>query len=142
MPTRKARKTRTCRAGTGHSFPEKDSRRSRVRRLRPVFGEFSLTEIGKTRPDRPGEWIGVWGGFSGSLEVLQRFRHCTHHEESNLSLYVSGRGHYLMTMKTYRYRVVDVFTEKRLEGNPLAVFPEASGLDDATMQRIAPELKL
>lgn len=55
---------------------------------------------------------------------------------------MSGRGHYLMTMKTYRYRVVDVFTEKRLEGNPLAVFLEASGLDDATMQRIAQELNL
>ena len=43
---------------------------------------------------------------------------------------------------TYRYRVVDVFTGKRFEGNPLAVFPEASGLDDATMQRIARELNL
>jgi trans-2,3-dihydro-3-hydroxyanthranilate isomerase len=55
---------------------------------------------------------------------------------------VRVRGRYLMTMKTYRYRVVDVFTEKRLEGNPLAVFPEASGLDDETMQRIANELNL
>jgi len=25
----------------------------------------------------------------------------------------------------YRYRVVDVFTEHPLEGNPLAVFPQA-----------------
>lgn len=43
---------------------------------------------------------------------------------------------------TYRYRVVDVFTDRPLEGNPLAVFPEASGLDSATMQRIARELNL
>ncbi len=28
-----------------------------------------------------------------------------------------------------RYRVVDVFTRRPLEGNPLAVFPDASGLD-------------
>jgi len=45
-------------------------------------------------------------------------------------------------MAQYRYRVVDVFTEKPLEGNPLAVFPEAAGIDDATMQKIAKELNL
>jgi trans-2,3-dihydro-3-hydroxyanthranilate isomerase len=44
--------------------------------------------------------------------------------------------------KIYGYRVVDVFTERRLEGNPLAVFPQASGLDESTMQRIARELNL
>jgi trans-2,3-dihydro-3-hydroxyanthranilate isomerase len=42
----------------------------------------------------------------------------------------------------YRYRLVDVFTETPLEGNPLAVFPDASGLDDATMQKIAKEMNL
>lgn len=41
-----------------------------------------------------------------------------------------------------RYRVVDVFTEQPLEGNALAVFPNALGLDDATMQKIAKELNL
>ena len=45
-------------------------------------------------------------------------------------------------MPKYRYRVVDVFTETALEGNPLAVFPDASGIDDATMQKIAKELNL
>ncbi len=40
------------------------------------------------------------------------------------------------------YHVVDVFTEHPLEGNPLAVFPDARGLDGATMQRIAQELNL
>jgi len=45
-------------------------------------------------------------------------------------------------MPAYRYRVVDVFTEQPLEGNPLAVFPDASGLDDTTMQKIAKELNL
>jgi trans-2,3-dihydro-3-hydroxyanthranilate isomerase len=38
--------------------------------------------------------------------------------------------------------VVDVFTERALEGNPLAVFPDASGMDDGTMQKIARELNL
>jgi trans-2,3-dihydro-3-hydroxyanthranilate isomerase len=42
----------------------------------------------------------------------------------------------------YRYRVVDVFTETALEGNPLAVFPDAAGIDDGTMQKIAKELNL
>ena len=44
--------------------------------------------------------------------------------------------------RSYRYRVVDVFTEHALEGNPLAVFPDASAIDDDTMQRIARELNL
>lgn len=43
---------------------------------------------------------------------------------------------------TYRYRVVDVFTEHPLQGNPLAVFPDARGLDSDTMQKIAQELNL
>lgn len=45
-------------------------------------------------------------------------------------------------MPNYRYRVVDVFTERPLEGNPLAVFTDAASLDDATMQSIAKELNL
>lgn len=40
------------------------------------------------------------------------------------------------------YHVLDVFTTKPLEGNPLAVFPDASGLDTIAMQRIARELNL
>src|ERR1700677_5016467 len=45
-------------------------------------------------------------------------------------------------MKSYRYTVVDVFTTEVLEGNALAVFPDASDLDPATMQKIARELNL
>jgi trans-2,3-dihydro-3-hydroxyanthranilate isomerase len=45
-------------------------------------------------------------------------------------------------MTRHRDRVVDVFTEHALEGNPLAVFPDASGIDDITMGRIARELNL
>jgi trans-2,3-dihydro-3-hydroxyanthranilate isomerase len=45
-------------------------------------------------------------------------------------------------MPSFRYRVVDVFTERPLEGNPLAVFPDASLLDPALMPRIAKELNL
>lgn len=41
-----------------------------------------------------------------------------------------------------QYHVVDVFTKAPLEGNPLAVFTDAGGLDGATMQRIAKELNL
>ncbi|MGC1902846.1 MAG: PhzF family phenazine biosynthesis protein [Candidatus Acidiferrum sp.] len=44
--------------------------------------------------------------------------------------------------RSYRYLVVDVFTNQPLEGNSLAVFPNASGLDDGAMQRIARELNL
>ncbi len=47
-----------------------------------------------------------------------------------------------MSHRKLRYRVVDVFAERPLEGNPLAVFPEAEGLDESTMQAIARELNL
>jgi trans-2,3-dihydro-3-hydroxyanthranilate isomerase len=40
------------------------------------------------------------------------------------------------------YHVVDVFTTTPLQGNALAVFPDGSGLDAATMQRIAREMNL
>jgi trans-2,3-dihydro-3-hydroxyanthranilate isomerase len=40
------------------------------------------------------------------------------------------------------YHVVDVFTQTPLEGNALAVFLDARGIDDATMQKIARELNL
>ena len=40
------------------------------------------------------------------------------------------------------YHVVDVFTQVALEGNALAVFPDARPLNKQTMQRIARELNL
>ncbi len=49
---------------------------------------------------------------------------------------------YMNSLRSYRYQVVDVFTKQPLEGNALAVFPDASGIDDATMQKIAKELNL
>ncbi len=44
--------------------------------------------------------------------------------------------------KSYRYRVVDVFTTEPLEGNPLAVFPDARNLSTPVMQKIAREFNL
>jgi trans-2,3-dihydro-3-hydroxyanthranilate isomerase len=43
-------------------------------------------------------------------------------------------------VKTYRYVVADVFTDTPLTGNQLAVFTDARGLDDATMQALALEI--
>jgi trans-2,3-dihydro-3-hydroxyanthranilate isomerase len=43
---------------------------------------------------------------------------------------------------TFHYQIVDVFTDQPLQGNALAVFPNASGLDGVTMQKIARELNL
>src|SRR6185295_5943943 len=45
-------------------------------------------------------------------------------------------------MKTYAFVTVDVFTERRFGGNPLAVFPDARGLGDAAMQSLATEFNL
>jgi trans-2,3-dihydro-3-hydroxyanthranilate isomerase len=47
-----------------------------------------------------------------------------------------------MTGRAYRYRVVDVFTERPLKGNALAVFPDAAAIDPRLMQPIARELNL
>ena len=45
-------------------------------------------------------------------------------------------------MPAYEFVTVDVFTDRRFGGNPLAVFPEAHGLTDAQMQAIAAEFNL
>jgi len=42
--------------------------------------------------------------------------------------------------RPYHYRLVDVFTDQRFSGNPLAVFTDARGLNTELMQRIAREL--
>jgi trans-2,3-dihydro-3-hydroxyanthranilate isomerase len=42
----------------------------------------------------------------------------------------------------FAYHLVDVFTTTPFEGNPLAVFPDATGLDARTMQALARELNL
>jgi trans-2,3-dihydro-3-hydroxyanthranilate isomerase len=41
-----------------------------------------------------------------------------------------------------RYHILDVFTDRPLAGNPLAVFPDGQGIGDAEMQAIARELNL
>jgi trans-2,3-dihydro-3-hydroxyanthranilate isomerase len=41
-----------------------------------------------------------------------------------------------------RYAILDVFTDMPLAGNPLAVVPDATGLDDERMQAIAAEFNL
>src|SRR6185437_12533158 len=45
-------------------------------------------------------------------------------------------------MARFSFVTVDVFTEKRFGGNPLAVFPDARGMSDADMQALASEFNL
>lgn len=45
-------------------------------------------------------------------------------------------------MRRFSFVTVDVFTEHRFGGNPLAVFPDARGLNDAEMQALAAEFNL
>lgn len=45
-------------------------------------------------------------------------------------------------MPAYAFETVDVFTERRFGGNPLAVFTDARGLSDAEMQALAAEMNL
>jgi trans-2,3-dihydro-3-hydroxyanthranilate isomerase len=45
-------------------------------------------------------------------------------------------------MQTYSFYQIDVFTTTPLSGNPLAVFPDASGLEAEAMQALAREMNL
>ena len=45
-------------------------------------------------------------------------------------------------MPSRPFRIVNVFAESPLAGNPLAVFEDGSMLDDATMQSLALQLNL
>ena len=45
-------------------------------------------------------------------------------------------------MRELPFVTVDVFTDRRFGGNPLAVFPNAEGLSDAEMQALAAEFNL
>ena len=45
-------------------------------------------------------------------------------------------------MRDLQYAVLDVFAQRQFEGNPLAVFADATGLSGAQMQTIAREMQL
>jgi len=45
-------------------------------------------------------------------------------------------------MRSFSFVTVDVFTDRRFGGNPLAVFPDAEGLSDGEMQSLAAEFNL
>ena len=45
-------------------------------------------------------------------------------------------------MRSFSFVTVDVFTNRRFGGNPLAVFPDARGLADSEMQSLATEFNL
>ncbi len=47
-----------------------------------------------------------------------------------------------MPRRTYEFVQVDVFTQTPLAGNPLAIFPDAHGLNDDEMQALAREMDL
>jgi trans-2,3-dihydro-3-hydroxyanthranilate isomerase len=48
----------------------------------------------------------------------------------------------MTAMRTFRYVLCDVFTDRPLTGNPLAVFTDGRGLDSETQQAIAREMNL
>ncbi|ANN67968.1 PhzF family phenazine biosynthesis protein [Bordetella bronchialis] len=45
-------------------------------------------------------------------------------------------------MRTYRFRILNVFAESTFGGNPLCVFEDGTGLDDAEMQSLALQFNL
>jgi len=59
-----------------------------------------------------------------------------------LDAFEALQGHSHARSARLRYVLIDVFTERPLEGNQLAIFTDARALGAADMQRIARELKL
>src|SRR5215467_3511159 len=49
---------------------------------------------------------------------------------------------FFMPGRRYEFVQLDVFTQTPLAGNPLAVFPDARGLNDGEMQALAREMNL
>src|ERR1700758_758284 len=49
---------------------------------------------------------------------------------------------FFMSSRHYQFIQLDVFTQTPLAGNPLAIFPDARGLNDAEMQALAREMNL
>src|SRR5947199_6935207 len=47
-----------------------------------------------------------------------------------------------MPPHTYEFVQLDVFTQTPLSGNPLAIFPDARGLNNGEMQALAREMNL
>src|SRR6266576_5083962 len=47
-----------------------------------------------------------------------------------------------MPARTYEFVQLDVFTQTPLSGNPLAIFTDGRGLNDAEMQALAREMNL
>jgi trans-2,3-dihydro-3-hydroxyanthranilate isomerase len=58
------------------------------------------------------------------------------------SLALAAEKHRGVPAMRYRFVTADVFTDQPFGGNPLAVLPDARGLDDALMQKIAREFNL
>ena len=48
----------------------------------------------------------------------------------------------MKSLTNYRFVQLDVFTDRPFTGNPLAVFPEAAGITDEQMMKIAREMNL
>jgi trans-2,3-dihydro-3-hydroxyanthranilate isomerase len=54
-------------------------------------------------------------------------------------IFMTARG---KSVREFAFRTVDVFTNQRFGGNPLAVFPDARGLSARDMQALAAEMNL
>ena len=81
-------------------------------------------ELGFRRSDAYPEWRARLHGFYDPFPTVEHF-------ERVAPAPAGGR--------VLPYATVDVFTDRRFGGNPLAVFPDARGLTDAEMQQIAAE---
>jgi trans-2,3-dihydro-3-hydroxyanthranilate isomerase len=57
-------------------------------------------------------------------------------------MWPASRQNWSVKLGSYRFIQLDVFTKEPFAGNPLAVFPEAEGLTDEEMMKIAREMNL
>jgi trans-2,3-dihydro-3-hydroxyanthranilate isomerase len=75
---------------------------------------------------------------SGSIEQIADSATTTPEAAQTSSARAQG---YRRPVRTFRYVIADVFTDRPLTGNQLAVFTDARGLEDDEMQDLAREMK-
>lgn len=80
------------------------------------------------------------GSVVAASSALSQFQGVAHGKETGTSSRVQPAARARESVMQIPFYFVDVFAERPLTGNPLAVVPHAEVLDDAMMQRIAGEL--
>jgi trans-2,3-dihydro-3-hydroxyanthranilate isomerase len=84
-------------------------------------------------------WLVMLNGYHNQLPIRRkRLRSIS----SAINAQVLATYCFHVMPSSYQFVQLDVFTRTRLSGNPLAIFPDARGMSDDKMQKLAREMNL